>query len=50
MIIYILWLIDIIIIPKGFDIKIILDSHKEKTRSVLRRGLMRYRLLVHILV
>ena len=40
--------IDIIIISKGFWYKDILDSHKGKTRSVLRRGLMRYRLLVHI--
>ena len=44
--IIILWLIDIIIISKGFDIKKFLDSHKEKTRSVMRRGLMRYCLLV----
>ena len=43
---YILWLIDIIIISKGFWYKDILDSHKGKTHSVLRRGLMRYRLLV----
>ena len=38
--------IDIIIISKGFWYKDILDSHKGKTRSVIRRGLMRYRLLV----
>ena len=57
--IIILWLIDTIIISMSFDIKIIvtfnmilkvksnvLDSHKGKTRSVIRRGLMRYRLLV----
>ena len=44
--IYILWLIGIIIISKGFWYKDILDSHKGKTRSVLRRSLMRYRLLV----
>ena len=44
--IIILWLIDIIIISKGFWYKDILDSHKGKTRSVIRRGLMRYRLLV----
>ena len=35
-----------IIISKGFLYKDILDSHKGKTRSVIRRGLMRYRLLV----
>ena len=40
------WYIDIILISKGFWYKDILDSHKGKTRSVLRRGLMRYRLLV----
>ena len=43
---YILWLMDIIIISKGFWYKDILDSHKGKTRSVMRRGLMRYHLLV----
>ena len=46
--IIILWLIDIIIISKGFRYKDILDSHEGKTHSVIRRGLMRYRLLVHI--
>ena len=38
--------IDIIIISKGFLYKDSLASHKGKTRSVIRRGLMRYRLLV----
>ena len=46
MIIYILWLIDIIIISKGFWYKDILGSHKGKTRSVIRRCLVRYHLLV----
>ena len=52
--IIILWLIDIITISNEFDINIIvpfkrfsnigpsvLDSHKGKTRSIIRRGLMR---------
>ena len=43
---YILWLIDIIIISKGFWYKDILDFHKGKTHFVIRRGLMRYHLLV----
>ena len=43
--IFILWLIDTIIISMSFDIKFFLDSHKGKTRSVIRHGLMRYRLI-----
>ena len=37
--------IDIIIISKGFWYKDILDFRKGKSRSVLRRGLMRYHLV-----
>ena len=43
---YYIVLIDIIIISKGFWYKDILDSHKGKTRPVIRHGLMRSRLLV----